>query len=172
MKDLILKYALKNASEYNGKANFQAVLGKVLQEKPELKNNIKEVAKEINEIIKKVNSLSLDEQKSQLEKYSFEEKQKKQHVLPELPNVKDKVVTRIAPYPSGPLHIGNARTFIINDEYAKMYHGKLLLVIDDTIGSEEKQIFKEAYKLIPEGLKWLKFKFDKKIIYRSNRLKL
>ena len=170
--NLILKYALKNATEYNGKANFQAVLGKIIQEKPELKNNIKELAKEINEIIKKVNSLNLDEQKSQLEKYSFEEKQKKQHVLPELPNVKGKVVTRIAPYPSGPLHIGNARTFIINDEYAKMYHGKLLLVIDDTIGSEEKQIFKEAYKLIPEGLKWLKFKFDKKIIYRSNRLKL
>ena len=41
MKDLILKYALKNAFDYNGKANFQAVLGKILNEKPELRQNIK-----------------------------------------------------------------------------------------------------------------------------------
>jgi glutamyl-tRNA synthetase len=172
MKDVILKYALKNASEYNGKANFQSVLGKILQEKPELKNNIKDLVKEINEVIKKVNSLSLHEQQSQLENYTFKEKPKEEHVLPELPNVKDKVITRVAPYPSGPLHIGNARTLIINDEYAKMYNGKLLLIIDDTIGSEEKQIFKDAYKLIPESLRWLNFNFDKKIIYRSDRLKL
>ena len=33
---------------------------------------------------------------------------------------------------------------ILNDEYSKMYKGKLLLVIDDTIGSKEKQIVKEA----------------------------
>ena len=52
MKDLILKYALKNASDYNGKANFGSVLGKILSEKPELKQNIKELSKEINDIIK------------------------------------------------------------------------------------------------------------------------
>ncbi len=169
--NLILKYALKNAVDYNGKANFNAVLGKILQEKPELKQNIKELAREINEIIKKVNSLSLDEQKSKLENYTFEEKIKEEKILPELHNVSDKVITRIAPFPSGPLHIGNARPAIINDEYAKMYKGKLFLVIDDTIGSEEKPILKEAYKLIPESLKWLNIKFSK-IYYKSSRLKI
>ncbi len=171
MKELILKYALKNASEYNGKANFQAVLGKILNEKPELKDNIKELVKEINEIIKKVNSMKLEEQKKHLEDYKFKEVKKEEHVLPELSNVKGKVITRIAPYPSGPLHIGNARPAILNDEYAKMYHGKMLLVIDDTIGSEDKPITKDAYKLIPESLKWLNINFSK-TYYKSSRLKI
>ena len=169
--NLILKYALKNAVDYDGKANFNPVLGKTLQEKPELKGNIKELAKEINEVIKKVNSLSLEEQKSQLENYTFEEKIKDVKGLPNLPNVSGKVITRIAPFPSGPLHIGNARPAIINDEYAKMYKGKLFLVIDDTIGSQEKPILKEAYKLIPESLKWLNVNFSK-IYYKSSRLKI
>jgi len=79
---------------------------------------------------------------------------------------------RIAPFPSGPLHIGNARTIILNDEYCKKYKGKLLLIMDDTIGSEEKPIVKEAYKLIPEGLDFLEVKYDKNIIYKSDRLEI
>ena len=169
--ELILKYALKNASEYKGKANFNSVLGKVLQEKPELKQNIKELAKEVNNIIKKVNSMKLEEQEKLLKKYHFKEKKVEHKILPELPNVSGKVVTRIAPFPSGPLHIGNARQAVLNDEYSKMYHGKLLLVIDDTIGSKEKSIEKDAYKLIPQGLKWLKVKFHK-TYYKSSRLKI
>ena len=149
MKDLILKYALKNAVDYNGKANFGSVLGKILNEKPELRQNIKNLSKEINEIIKKVNSLRLEEQKSQLENYTFEERPKEERSLPELRNA-NKVITRFAPYPSGPLHIGNARPAILNDEYAKMYKGKMFLIIDDTIGSVEKPIAKDAYKLIPD----------------------
>jgi glutamyl-tRNA synthetase len=76
---------------------------------------------------------------------------------------------RLAPVPSGPLHIGNARPFILNDEYVKMYDGKLLLVMDDTIGSAAKQIEPAAYKLIEEGTKWLGINYDKKIIYKSDR---
>ena len=171
MKDLILKYALKNASEYNGKANFGSVLGKILSEKPELKQNIKELSKEIIEIIKKVNSMKLNDINKALSKYEFHEVKREKHVLPELKNVDGNVVTRIAPYPSGPLHIGNARPAILNDEYAKMYKGEMLLVIDDTIGSEEKPILKEAYKLIPESLKWLDTKFSK-IYYKSSRLEI
>jgi len=169
--NLILKYALKNASEYNGKANFGSVLGKILSEKPELKQNIKELSKEIIGIIKKINSMKLNDINKALSKYEFHEVKREKHVLPELKNVDGNVVTRIAPYPSGPLHIGNARPAILNDEYAKMYKGEMLLVIDDTIGSEEKPILKEAYKLIPESLKWLDTKFSK-IYYKSSRLEI
>ena len=98
MKDLILKYALKNAVDYNGKANFNSVLGKILQEKPELKQNIKELALEINKVIKEVNSMKLEQQKSKLENYTFKEKKHQEHKLPELPNVSDKVITRLAPF--------------------------------------------------------------------------
>lgn len=170
-KDLILKYSLKNALDYGGKANFGSVIGKILNEKPELKQNIKELSKEINDVIKIVNLMSLEEIKKEVSKYKFEEKPKEERILPELNNAKDNVITRIAPFPSGPLHIGNARPAIINDEYAKMYHGKMLLVIDDTIGSEEKPVLKEAYKLIPESLKWLGIKFSK-IYYKSSRLNI
>ena len=122
-------------------------------------------------MIKEVNSMKKEQQENKLKNYEFEEKKHEEHKLHELPNVKGKVITRLAPYPSGPLHIGNSRQAILNDEYAKMYNGKMLLVIDDTIGSSEKPIAEEAYKLIPESLKWLKVKYDK-IYYKSDRLKI
>ena len=77
----------------------------------------------------------------------------------------------MAPYPSGPLHIGNARMVILNDEYNKRYDGKLFLVFDDTIGSEEKFIVPEAYDLIKESLDWLGVKVYK-ILYKSDRVKI
>ncbi len=174
MDNLIYKYALQNAIKYEGKANSGAVIGKVLADKPELKSDMKSLGKEISEIIKKVNSMKLDKQTEELKKIAPELLEEKKIVeerrLPPLPNVKDNVVLRIAPYPSGPLHLGNAKQIILNDEYAKIYNGKLLLVIDDTIGSEEKNIELEAYDLIPDGLKWLGVNFDKNIIYKSDRL--
>ncbi|MCD6477236.1 MAG: glutamate--tRNA ligase [Candidatus Aenigmarchaeota archaeon] len=174
MKKTILKHVLINAIEYNGKANPKSVLGKVIAEDPSLKKDMKRLVQEVNKIVEQVNSWSLEKQKKELEKFGkIEKKEKKQRRgLPDLPNVKGKVVMRLAPYPSGPLHIGNAKQFIINDWYVKKYKGKLILFIDDTIGSERKQIVKEAYDLIPEGLKWLGIKFDKKIYYKSDRLEI
>ncbi|HKZ45664.1 MAG TPA: glutamate--tRNA ligase, partial [archaeon] len=77
----------------------------------------------------------------------------------------------LAPYPSGPLHIGNARMAVLNDEYVKKYKGKLFLVIDDTIGSEEKFIIPEGYDLIAEGLKWLGVRWDDKFT-KSDRMQM
>ncbi|RLJ08670.1 MAG: glutamate--tRNA ligase, partial [Candidatus Aenigmatarchaeota archaeon] len=59
MKKLILKYCLQNAVFYGGKANPKAVLGKVLAERPELRGKVSEVRKEIEEAVKKVNTMSL-----------------------------------------------------------------------------------------------------------------
>ncbi|RLI96682.1 MAG: glutamate--tRNA ligase, partial [Candidatus Aenigmatarchaeota archaeon] len=175
MKELILKHALINAIQHEGKADFQAVLGKVIAEKPELRKKIKEIVPRIKEAIEEVNSLSLEEQKKRAEELGIEVEKKKikeEKKLPPLPQAQvGKVVMRLAPFPSGPLHIGNARMVILNDEYVKMYKGKLLLVIDDTIGSEEKFIIPEAYDLIIDGLKWLGVKWDK-LIYKSDRLEI
>jgi len=174
MRDLIYKHALLNAVEHDGKADAQAVLGKVIAEDPSSKGRIKEIIPEIKKIVADVNSLSLDEQKNTLNKLGIKNEGKRiiQAGLPELPNaIKGKVVMRLAPYPSGPLHIGNARMVILNDEYVKRHKGKLLLVFDDTIGSEEKFVIPEAYKMIVDGLKWLGVKYHK-VFYKSDRLKL
>ena len=174
MNDLIRKHALLNAIGHNGKADAQAVLGKVIAEKPELKDKIAQLVVEIKKIVGEINALGLDKQKKELEKLGPVKvmPKKKEEGLPSLPDaVKGKVVMRLAPYPSGPLHIGNARMVILNDEYAKIYKGKLLLVIDDTIGSEEKFIIPEAYQMIKDNLQWLCVKYHRMFL-KSERLKL
>jgi glutamyl-tRNA synthetase len=175
MKKLILKHALINALQHNGVANAQAVLGKVISERPDLKQKIKEVSEEVSKIVKMVNKWSIEKKREEFEKLGIkiEKKREEKKGLPPLPNAEkyEKIVMRLAPFPSGPLHIGNARMAILNDEYVKRYNGKLLLVIDDTIGSEEKFIVPEAYDLILDGLKWLGVKWDE-IIYKSDRLEI
>ncbi len=177
--ELIKAYALQNALAHKGKASSGPVLNSLFSHGLQ-KDKIKGIMPKINKIVESVNKLSIGKQTKELEKSqkSGKETHKREHRegLQELRNAEERIrkgkniILRFAPYPSGPLHIGNTRQAILNDEYAKMYNGKLILVIDDTIGSEQKQIAQEAYKLIPEGLKWLKVEYDPKIVYKSDRL--
>lgn len=169
----IFAYALKNAIEHNGKALVEKVLNALFHEGLE-KNKVKDVIPLIQKTVEKVNSLSLEEQQKKFSEIEKEISHRTERVgLPELPEAsKGKVIVRIAPFPSGPLHIGNTRQLILNDEYAKIYQGKLYFVMDDTIGSEEKKIIPEAYKMIEDGAKWLGVEYQKPIIYKSDRLKI
>lgn len=175
MKDLenyIRAYALKNSIEF-GKADPGRILPKLFQHGLE-KTEIKNVMPAIKKIVDEINKLSEQQKKTLFEQYSnlIPEKEEQNNELQELPNVTKNMVFRAAPFPSGALHIGNAKTFLINALYAEKYNGKLLLIMDDTIGSKEKQLIPEAYKLIEHGLKWLKVNFKKPIIYKSNRLNI
>lgn len=67
------------------------------------------------------------------------------------------VITRFAPSPTGMLHIGNARTALINWLYTKKLGGKFILRIDDT-DKERSKI--EYEKAIIEDLKWLGLEWD------------
>jgi len=67
---------------------------------------------------------------------------------------------RIAPSPTGNLHIGNARTALFNWLYARANNGKFLVRIDDT----DTERSNEGYeKNIIENLKWLGLDWDEGI---------
>lgn len=171
IKDEVIKaYALENAIKYNGKASFGSVLSGLFSQGLE-KSQIKEYNTRINEIINEINKLEFGNQKKEFEKLKNLINKREERVgLPELPNAKKgEVIMRFAPFPSGAVHLGNSRPLILNDEYAKKYDGKFLLIIDDTIGSEEKPISPESYKLIEEDARWLGCTFDK-VLYKSDRI--
>ncbi len=63
-----------------------------------------------------------------------------------------KIRTRIAPSPTGNLHIGTARTALFNYLFAKQSKGDFILRFEDT---DKERSTKEFEKDIREGLKWL-----------------
>ncbi|MGQ4873900.1 MAG: glutamate--tRNA ligase [Promethearchaeia archaeon] len=186
IKKILWIAGLKNAVEFGGKPNKKAVMGKLMAQRADLRPKAKIIIPILDQIIEEIQSLSLDEQKArllELEPSALEKKEKikESKELPELPNLDkfDKVIMRLAPYPSGALHIGNARMIILNHEYVKRHKGELYLFYDDTIGSPKalrdspnaKYVIPEAYDLIKEGLDWLDIKVDK-IFYKSDRLEI
>jgi glutamyl-tRNA synthetase len=173
IEEIVLKYALLNAKQY-GKASEDAVIKKVLAENPDAKKEIKKLVDIVKKAVNEVNALSKDEIERKISEMNITEfkKEEKKEPLPELPDAEyGKVVMRLAPFPSGPLHIGNARMVLLNDYYVKRYNGKLILFYDDTIGSEEKPIDKDAYDLIKDGLDWLGVKYHE-VMYKSDRLEI
>ena len=77
-----------------------------------------------------------------------------------------KVRTRIAPSPTGLLHIGTARTALFNYLFAKKHGGQFLIRIEDT---DEARNTKESYDAIMNGLSWLGMDSDEEIEYQSKR---
>jgi glutamyl-tRNA synthetase len=67
-----------------------------------------------------------------------------------------KIITRFAPSPTGKLHIGNARTALLNFLYARKYGGEFILRIDNTDRERSKKEFEDLIKndLIWLGLNW------------------
>ena len=168
----IEKNVLKNAIEHDGRAELKSVVNKLLGSFPELRSSIKDLMSEINQTISRINSLSIDQQISLAkEKYSeilIVEKKNEEHHLPDLKNVRGKVVMRMAPSPSGPLHLGHSRMLILNDEYVKRYGGELILRIEDT---NPNNIYPKAYDMIQEDTRWLDVNFTQFVI-QSERMEL
>ncbi len=186
IREILWKRGLKNAVEFDGKPNKKAVMGKLMAEKEDLRSKAKVIIPILDKIIEEISTLGLEEQKArllQLDPTAFDKRESKEETkeLPELPNADkyEKIVMRLAPYPSGALHIGNARMVVLNDEYVKRHDGELILFYDDTIGSPKslrdspkaKYVLPEAYDLIKEGLEWLGVECSK-IYYKSDRLEI
>lgn len=70
---------------------------------------------------------------------------------------REKVVTRFPPEPNGYLHIGHAKSIVINFDLADEFNGKTNLRFDDTNPLKEDTEFVEAIK---EDVKWLGFDWE------------
>ena len=161
---VIIITVLKNAVEYKGKSRVDTVIAKIMASRPDLRRNLKDLIPKITTIVQKINALPLADQKVLLERIAPTETQKKkltersQAHLPPLEGAEmGNVITRFPPEPSGYPHIGHAKAAIIDEEYAHMYNGKLILRFDDTNPLNEKL---EYYEAISEGLEWLGIKPD------------
>jgi len=77
------------------------------------------------------------------------------------------VKVRLAPSPTGNLHIGTARTGVFNWLFARHHGGQFILRIEDTDTERSRQEYTDS---ILQGLKWLGLSWDEGPIFQSNRL--
>ena len=77
------------------------------------------------------------------------------------------VAVRVAPSPTGRLHVGNTRTALVNWLFARHHGGAFLLRIDDTDGERSTRAYEEA---IEQDLSWLGLGWDR-FARQSDRLK-
>ena len=78
-------------------------------------------------------------------------------------------VTRFAPSPTGPLHIGGVRTALFNYVYAKQNKGKFLIRVEDTDAERSKEEFEQN---ILKGLSDLGINPDEPPVRQSERSEL
>ena len=79
--------------------------------------------------------------------------------------VYDHVQTRFPPEPNGYLHIGHAKSILLNYGLAQKYGGKFNLRFDDTNPTKEKTEFVES---IMDDVKWLGADFEDRLFFASN----
>ncbi len=76
------------------------------------------------------------------------------------------VITRIAPSPTGYMHIGTARTALFNWLFARAHGGKFLLRIEDT---DRERSTPEASDAILRGMDWLGLDYDGDVVSQFDR---
>lgn len=141
-------------------------MSRVLGAHAGLRSRAGEVAARVQQVLDEVNALTPAAQREELEASAPELLEAKPAErtggLPDLKGaVEGKVVMRMAPGPSGPLHIGHARAAVLNDEYVRRYRGKLILRLEDT---DPARVDADAYGMIQEDLEWLGCKVHETVI--------
>jgi len=173
LEESIEKFALANAVKFNGRANQGSVISHVIAEHPDVKANMKDVAKAIGAKIKEINALGLEKQLEILTaKYPkmLEKKEHEEHDLFAFLKIPEGEIIKTA-YPPGPEkypHIGHAFAAIVNRELANKYGGKFVLRFEDT---NPELVKNEFYDIIKDNLSWLGVKWDQ-LHYASEHMDL
>jgi len=168
VREVSFKHAVINAAKHRGKADLKAVVSKVVGELPEIRGKIRDCMEIIKSAVEEVNRLTYEELE-RIARENWPELLEERHVerekvLPPLRGaVEGKVITRLAPNPDFPLHLGNARPALLSYWYAEMYRGKMILRFEDT-DPRIKAPYPEAYSTIKEDLKWLGISWSEEYI--------
>ncbi|MCS7143183.1 MAG: glutamate--tRNA ligase [Aigarchaeota archaeon] len=159
---LCYKWALKNAYDYDGKAQTGPVISKVISENREAKDDIKRLMEVAQRVVEMVNALPYDEivnALTEIDPTLIERRREEKRDLPPLPGaVEGAVVTRLPPEPSGFMHIGHAMSGLVNYLYKERYRGELWLRFEDTDPRKAKL---EYYENFREGYRWLGIEWDR-----------
>ncbi len=172
-REFVRKFVLQNGSFFDGPINVRSVMGKIISQEPDFKNNTTELKEMIIDVSKEINPLSKEERKKELEKIAPEllvKEKREEGGLSDLEGAEDgMVVTRFAPSPTGPLTLGQfLRAVMLSYAYAKKYNGKFILRIEDT---DAKKIKTEFIDWIKEDLKRCGIEPDE-IVHQSERMKI
>ncbi len=140
---------------------FSKVLSKVGKS-----GDIKDLRMEVEKVVDSVNAMSKEAQIAEYDTYKgeFEHEYSEKVKNTSSPHmelkgaVEGNFSTRFAPEPSGYMHIGHAKVVFLEQEFAKIYKGKMFLYFDDTNPEKESQEFVDAIK---RDLDWLGVTFDK-----------
>ena len=82
--------------------------------------------------------------------------------------MKNKIITRFAPSPTGYLHVGGARTALFNFLWSRKNHGSFRLRIEDT---DKQRSNKAMTREIISGLQWLGLNWDGKLVHQADNNK-
>jgi len=169
---------LENAIAHEGAAQAGPIVGRLLATDASLRPQADAVRVLVSEYIAEFRGLPIAELEDRLNSLGGPTAERPKVVRDEAPDfpellgaVRGKVVLRMAPFPSGVLHIGNARMLFVNQLYRERYDGKLLLVFDDTAGSAEKRIETEFFDLILGDCQIAGVRPDA-VYYKSDRIAL
>lgn len=168
--------ALENALAHDGDAQPGPIVGRLLAIDASLRPEAAALRELVSMIVAEIRGLPTAEVEDRLAALggpTLERPRPPKSDAPDFPEllgaVEGKVVLRMAPFPSGVLHIGNSRMLFVNQLYRDRYHGKLLLVFDDTIGSAEKRIETEFFDLILGDCELAGVRPDA-VFYKSDRI--